>query len=68
MICRFVPETVKGLAMNSRQIAIANAETSLARWQDYLVAAEASRDANKVAWGEARVAGARRRLRRLLRP
>jgi hypothetical protein len=67
MIRRFVPENLKGLAMTNRQIAIANAETSLARWQDYLTAAEAAGDAGKAAWGAARVAGARRRLRRLLR-
>lgn len=54
--------------MTKRWIAIANAETSLARWQDYLTAAEAGGDADRIAWGAARVAGARRRLRRLLRP
>lgn len=51
--------------MNERAIELANAESSLTRWIEYTNAARAAEDAKKIAYGEARIEGAKTRLRKL---
>lgn len=54
--------------MASREIAIANAESSITRWTVYTNAARAANDAKRIAYGEVRISRARRRLAALRRP
>jgi uncharacterized protein (UPF0548 family) len=48
--------------MSKRQIEIANAETSITRWTQYVNAAEAAGDQKRVGYGRLRLANAQKRL------
>lgn len=48
--------------MTRTQIAKANAESSVARWTLYLIAAREAGDVKRIRYGEVRLTNARRRL------
>lgn len=53
---------------SARQIALANAESRVGAWSDYVYRAEVAKDFKRYEYGQLRLANARARLKRLLKP
>lgn len=51
-----------------RAISIANAESRVTAWANYLARAEEAKDAKRVDYGLLRLGNAQRRLRKIRRP